>query len=84
MTMSNLQLFDFYNWSTIITSSVLVICYSLSLLAIMKDTNVAFVVTITSLLIFSNLGGIGIIYANIKLTQHNMDHTNPPVSIIFF
>lgn len=82
--MDNQQLFDFYNWSTIITSAILVLGYSLSLHTIMKDTNVGFVVTITSLLIISNLGAIGIIWANIVLTKHNVDHTPTPLSWLYF
>jgi hypothetical protein len=84
MGMDNQQLWQFYCWSTIATSAVLVLLYSLSLHMILKDTNVGFVVAIIILLIVSNLGAIGIIYANVVLTEHNEAQTNPPTSIIYF
>ena len=82
--MDNQELFDFYNWSTIITSAVLVLCYAFSLNTIMKDTNVGFVITIMILLTVSNLGAAGIIWANIIMTKHNEEQTPSPLSVIYF
>lgn len=57
------ELNDIYNWSTVITSAILIVLYLLSLY-ILRSLKVGFVTWCIILLVLSNIGAILIIFAN--------------------
>lgn len=63
------KLFNAYNWSTVVTSSILAVCYAGSLYLILQDTKVPFVTSIIILLIISNVGAVAVVWANINLSK---------------
>lgn len=59
----------FYSWSTIITSCLLILGFSVSLWLICRDVKVPFVINILILLILSNVGAVLEIVANLGVDR---------------
>ena len=59
----------FYSWSTIITSCLLILGFSVSLWLISRDVKVPFVINILILLILSNVGAVLEIVANLGVDR---------------
>ena len=65
--LTNLQLYEFYSWSTIGTSALLILLFLIAIFIIRKEANVPFVFIISIEMIISNLGAIFVVYANTQI-----------------